>query len=68
MPMNIKKKSDVWNNILNTTIINLVNSFTQRCFYVLKNEGNCIGHLITRDVSMPTDAQIEELITKCQEK
>ena len=37
-------------------------------FLCLENEGSCIDHLITRDMSMPTDAQIEELITKCQEK
>ena len=37
-------------------------------FLCLENEGNCIDHLITRDMPMPTDVQIEELFTKCQEK
>ena len=61
--------SEVWEQIpIDTTIKNLVNSFTQRCFLCLQNEGKCINHLIHRNMPVPTDDQIEELFEQCQQK
>ena len=61
--------SEVWEQIsIDTTIKNLVNSFTQRCFLCLQNEGKCIKWLIHRNIPVPTDDQIEELFEQCQQK
>ena len=61
--------SEVWEQIsIDTTIKNLVNSFAQRCFLCLQNEGKCINHLIHRNMPVPTDDQIEELFEQCQQK
>ena len=58
---------EVWNNIsIDTTINNLVNSCTMRCFLCLENGGNCINHLIKRNMTTPTDEQIQQLFEKCQ--
>lgn len=63
------KVSEVWNQIsIDTTIKNLVNSFTMRCYLCLENEGKCINHLIKHNMGVPTDEQIQELFAKCEEK
>ena len=58
---------EVWNNIsINTTIKNLVESFLMRCFLCLDNGGKCINHLIKRNMTTPTDEQIQQLFEKCE--
>ena len=37
---------------------------TKIFFLCLENEGNCIDHLITRDMPMPTDEQIHKMPRK----